>query len=125
MATLLIVEDCALQRGNYKLDLQKHNILEAHNIASAQTLFEKFKNSIDIVVFDGHLKNGKENETTLKFAFEIKKAGFNGPMIAASSDIAMRYTLVKEGGCNYSIRESKSEVPEIIHLILSKKQDAY
>jgi len=106
---------------SYASDLKEHTVLKALSIDSAQTLFEKFRETIDIIVFDGYIGNSGSKHTTIKLASKIREVGFKGPMIAASSDVDMRYALAKQGGCSHSIRESKDEIPEIIQLILSQK----
>ena len=71
------------------------------------------QNQIDIVVLDDNIGD----KDTLSFVKDIRRSGFEKSMIAASADTIMRLALV-QNGCSHSIKNSKAEVPEIVHSIL-------
>ena len=85
--------------------------LMAHSIWEAEEVFEKHRNTLDLIVMDGKLDGTVEE--TCELVKKMRQSGFNGPMIAASS---MYNHLLISAGCsiNSGLTNLAKEIVEIL-----------
>ncbi|KKQ34496.1 MAG: HD domain protein [Candidatus Nomurabacteria bacterium GW2011_GWB1_37_5] len=112
MKKILVIDDDKMVQLPFKRILgDKYNVLQAYNLKEAAELFQN-NPDVDLIVMDGCLSD--KGLDTLPLIEEIRKT-FKGTMIASSSRVDYRATMV-EKGCSYPMQ--KWEILEKIHQIL-------
>ncbi len=93
--TIFVVEDSPVRHSRYQRKLQRFvTIIPATTIEEAETLWEKHKDHVALVVMDGCVPGDHLNTVPL---VQIIRTTFQGPIIAASSSTYNREELVKAG----------------------------
>jgi DNA-binding NtrC family response regulator len=114
---ILIVEDDEGQQWYYNDELERKSggriaFLKAHDLATAQQLFDQNSEQIDVIVVDGRLPKSHtiRNLTfSTEFVMNVRQT-FKGPMIAASDMSAFNDKLMA-AGCDHRV-DGKSKVPD-------------
>jgi len=124
---ILIVEDVGLVHEAYRLKLtgqlgeegaREVEFLHAFTVKEAKRLFN-LNPDLVAVVMDACVPG--EKPTTLNLARQMRKSGFRGPMIAASSVPLFRDKL-RRAGCD--LHADKAEVPARLCEVLRRLENA-
>ncbi len=111
---LTIDDDVSLQRL-WKIVFQREGIEVIHAFTNdeAWMMFVRQQGRFDAIVFDGHV--GRSDIPTLTLVEMVRKL-FDGHMIAASSDLALRRQM-KTAGCTRQCE--KQNLPEVVLELLT------
>jgi CheY-like chemotaxis protein len=108
LPTVLVVEDDKRWQDNYRDSLKDvARVIAASTPGEAYDLFYEHRQDIALIVMDGSLLGGGLD--TLPLVREFRNAGFNGPMIAASSNKEWNAALMDGGkGCDHNSEKYKA-----------------
>ncbi|MHB1086514.1 MAG: hypothetical protein ACYCZ0_02075 [Minisyncoccota bacterium] len=103
MPKILFVDDEKLLHDMLRAQVPTFEIISAFGKKDAVELFEKHRDSLDAIVLDGSLKPGYGH--TLALAF--RSAGFEKPMVAASSEAELTGYLMRDG-CDHRVEKKRN-----------------
>ena len=101
---ILIVEDSPDVGRAYERRLQGCDCIIARSIAEARASFHEHQWAIDVVIMDGEVPGA---ETTEDLVRQMRGAGYNGPLIAASGQPSLN-TKLQHAGCSHAIDGHKN-----------------
>lgn len=111
--TIFILEDNEILQITYKRGFEGYEVLQATSVHQARDLFLLHERDIALIVLDGYMDRADAETTTLQFARDVRKIGFQGPMIATSGYSDMNEQLM-EAGCDHMAR--KDEVFDLVKI---------
>ncbi len=124
---ILIVEDNKELQALFKAQLESHGhgVLQAFCVVEAQMHFRLHRDEIVLIILDGYMNPDDQVRTTLQLIETLRDYyEFKGPMIAASNDPTMREDQMA-AGCDYAIRQNKSEAIDIaLNLFAAQEKQA-
>jgi hypothetical protein len=118
LATILILEDLhyfqAIYREIFPIDIV---ILAAVSIEEATAFFRLHRGKIDAMIIDACVPGAKIN--TDIFVHDVRTAGFERPMIAASS-LGCNSNILIEAGCNQAARKGLGAAKAVLEALLQE-----
>lgn len=106
---IFIVEDDDSDFGVMKWVLSKDNpeIVRAKSPEETRRLFQENHTNIDMIIMDGCLGSMHDKPDTLELVNEIRKSGYEGPIIAASSYEPYNDLIMKAGATHSAGNDGK------------------